>query len=273
MANPDTSQEKGSAYVDAIIKYPERAAEGGRIWGNKDFNFKLEDHRMRIRNARLENPNFATRGFALLHRTTDIDFADKQDVERRWQPQVKQLVKELTGASDVFTFLGILRGGEQDEAGGPALMAHVDFDGDTLRGWIAKLAPERAQELTKKRLVNINVWTPVRLVENMPLGVCDASSIEAADLMRVSFGKEETKHGDEFAGGFDSRGFVLAFNANHRWFYYPKMQPDEALAFRLCDTGDPSGHMTAHTAFVDPTSVPGSPKRMSYEIRTIAVLN
>ena len=151
-------------------------------------------------------------------------------------------------------------------------MAHVDFVGETLRTWVVKLAAERGRELSRKRLVNINVWTPVRPVENMPLAVCEAQSIEPGDLLTIGFGRPETQHTDEFAGGFDSRGYVLAFNPNHRWFYYPNMQPHEVLAFRLCDTGDESGHMTAHTAFVDPTSVPGSPKRMSYEIRTIAVL-
>lgn len=105
-------------YVEGIIKYPERAAEGGRIWGNKDYNFKLEDHAVRIRNARLEQTRFASHGFALLRRSTDINFADKQDVESRWHPQARQLVRELTGAREVFAFLGILRGGEQDEGVG-----------------------------------------------------------------------------------------------------------------------------------------------------------
>jgi hypothetical protein len=261
------------AYVDAIIKYPERAARGGRIWGNKDFNFKLEDHRMRIRNARLASPSFASQGFALLARTTDIDFRDKESIEARWHPQVQRLVRELTGARAVFPFLGILRGGESEEAGGPALMAHVDFTADTLRTWVARLAGREGEEHARRRLVNVNVWTPVRPVENMPLAVCDASSIEPDDLLEVGFGRPEEQHDDEFARGFDSRGFVLAFNPAHRWFYYPHMLPNEVLAFRLCDTGDASGHMTAHTAFVDPTSIPGSPKRMSYEIRTIAVLD
>ena len=265
--------QQAPAYVEAIIKYPERAAQGGRIWGNKDFDFNLEDHRVRIRNARLERTSFQAQGFALRGRSTDIDFADKESIETRWYPQVRQIVQELTGGREVFPFLGILRGGEEDQAGGPAFMAHVDFTADTLRAWVARLAPAQGPELSRRRLVNVNVWTPVRPVENMPLGVCDASSIEPNDLLQVGFGKPETQHNDEFAGGFDSRGFVLAFNPNHRWFYYSNMLPTEALAFRLCDTGDPSGHMTAHTAFVDPTSLPGSPKRMSYELRTIAVLD
>ena len=71
------------SHVDAVIKYPERAAAGGRIWGNKDFSFQLEDHRMRIRNARLDSGSFDTRGFALLKRSLDIDFLNKLDIEKR----------------------------------------------------------------------------------------------------------------------------------------------------------------------------------------------
>jgi hypothetical protein len=260
-------------HVDAIIKYPERSAAGGRIWGNKDFSFELEDQRMRIRNARLASTSFAVQGFALLKRSTDIDFLDKEQIEKHWYPQAQQLVRGLTGAQEVFTLLGILRGGETDEAGGPALMAHVDFNASTLRSWVAKLAPERAASLSGKRLVNVNLWTPVRPVENWPLAVCDASSVVSPDLLEISFGKPETRESDEFAGGFDSGGFVLAHNPDHRWFYYPHMQPEEVLAFRLCDTGQSDAHMTAHTAFEDPTAVPGAPKRMSYELRTIAVLD
>ncbi len=260
-------------YVEAIIKYPERAADGGRIWGNQDFDFALEDHRMRISNARLEARSFDACGFTLLERTTDIDFTDETDVERRWHPQVRRLIEQLTGAQEVFPLLGILRGGEEELGGGPAFMAHVDFDADTLRTWVRRLAPERGEELARRRLVNINLWTPVRPVENMPLAVCDASSVAPGDFLKVSFGKPETRESDDFAGGFDSGGFVLAHSPAHRWFYYPDMQPSEVLAFRLHDTEDPSLRMTAHTAFEDPTSRPGSPKRTSYEIRTIAVLD
>lgn len=268
----ETISVESPPFVDAVIKYPEPSAEGGRISGNKEFTFELEDHLMRIRNARLEAPAFGVRGFALLERTTDIDFADEGDVARRWHPQARQLVAGLTGAEEVFPFLGILRGGEEDLGGGPALMAHVDFNADTLRHWVATLAGDRAEKFAGRRLININLWTPVRPVENSPLGVCDASSIGPGDFMNVKFGKPETIETDTFRGGFDSGGFVLGFNPDHRWFYYPHMLPHEVLAFRLCDTADADLRMTAHTAFDDPTARPGSPKRMSYELRTIAVM-
>jgi len=260
-------------YVDAIIKYPERSAEGGRISGNKEFTFELEDHVMRIGNARLRTASFDECGFTLLRRTTDFDFTSDADVQTHWHPQARRLVAELTGAREVFPFLGILRGGEADLGGGPALMAHVDFNAASLRHWVATLAGDRKDEFAGKRLINVNVWTPVRPVENSPLAVCDASSVEPGDFMNIKFGKEETFDTDEFRGRFDSGGYVLGHNPRHRWFYYPNMQPEEVLAFRLCDTADPGLRMTAHTAFDDPTSRPGSPKRMSYELRTIAVLD
>ncbi len=268
----ETVAVESPPFVDAVIKYPERSAEGGRISGNKEFTFELEDHQMRVHNARLETASFEDRGFTLLSRTTDIDFASEEDVRSHWHPQARRLVAQLTGAEEVFPFLGILRGGEEDLGGGPALMAHVDFNPDTLRHWVAQLAGERAEAFAGRRLININLWTPVRPVENSPLAVCDASSIDTGDFMNVKFGKPETIETDTFRGGFDSGGYVLGFNPAHRWFYYPKMQPDEVLAFRLCDTADPDLHMTAHTAIDDPTSLPGAPKRMSYELRTIAVM-
>jgi len=259
-------------YVDAVIKYPERSAEGGRISGNKEFTFELEDHLMRIRNARLETNSFESCGFALLNRTGGIDFASEEEVQKLWHPQARRLVAGLTGAEEVYPFLGILRGGEEDLGGGPALMAHVDFNAETLRHWVGRMAGDRAEAFANRRLININLWTPIRLVENSPLAVCDSSSIETGDFMNVKFGKPETIESDTFRGGFDSGGFVLGFNPAHRWFYYPYMQPDEVLAFRLCDTADPDRRMTAHTAFDDPSARPGSPKRMSYELRTIAVM-
>jgi hypothetical protein len=268
----ETVPVESPPFVEAVIKYPEHAAEGGRISGNKEFTFELEDHRMRIRNARREAHPFDACGFALLKRTTDIDFADEDDVQRRWHPQARQLVTELMGAEEVFPFLGILRGGEEDLGGGPALMAHVDFNADTLRNWVTRLGGDRGEALARRRLVNVNLWTPIRPVENSPLAVCDASSIDRSDFMNVKFGKPETIETDTFRGGFESGGFVLGFNPAHRWFYCPNMQPQEVLAFRLCDTDDPNLRMTAHTAFDDPTSRHGSPKRMSYELRTIAVM-
>jgi hypothetical protein len=134
--------------------------------------------------------------------------------------------------------------------------------------WIStRLAPERAAEFARRRLMNVNVWRGVQPVRNMPLGVCDASSVTRGDCMTVRFGE-----GGAAAMGA-AGGLNLAWNPNHRWYYYPDMQPDEVLVFRLFDTANQDWHMTAHSAFVDPTSDPAAPKRTSFEIRTLAVFD
>jgi hypothetical protein len=256
------------SYVDTVIRYSDRTAEGGCITANGEYSFGMEDHARRVHNARLEKIAFATHGFTLLKHRTDVNFSDPADVAARYHAQACELVRELTGASEVFAFLGILRGGEAKAGGGPALSAHVDFNATALRGWVTRLAPDRAEQLVTKRLVNINLWRGTRPVENMPLAVCDPHSTEKSDFMNVRFGAGETASMAESSGGFN-----LAFNPGHRWYYYPQMQPDEVLAFRLFDTGDPNWRMTAHTSFVDPSAVPGSPPRESFEIRTLAVLD
>jgi hypothetical protein len=255
-------------HVDSFIRYSDRTADGGFIRANGDYSFGMEDHPARVHNARLADIDFHRHGFTLLRHATDVDFEDKADFEGRYYPEACRLVRELTGASEVFAFMGIRRGGEEAAGGGPALSAHVDFNEASLRGWIKRLVPERADELAQRRLVNINLWRGLRPVENMPLAVCDARSVEKGDFMTVRFGEGVTASLEGTPGGLN-----LAYNPKHHWYYYPDMQPDEVIAFRLFDTGNPNWEMTAHTAFVDPTSRPDSPKRVSFELRTIAVLD
>lgn len=256
-----------AAYIDTFIRYSDRTADGGFIRANGDYSFGMEDHPARVNNARLEAIDFATHGFTLLKHGTDVNFSDPEDVQRRWYPEACRLVKQLTGATEVFAFLGILRGGDENLGGGPALSAHVDFNEPSLRGWVKRLAPERAAQFEGKRLVNINLWRGVRPVRCSPLAVCDARSVEKGDFMLVRLGDAPPPPGP-VAGGLN-----LAYNPKHHWYYYPDMEPDEVLAFRLYDTANPDWHMTAHTAVVDPTAAADAPKRMSYELRTLAVFS
>lgn len=253
-----------AAYIDTFVRYSDRTAEGGFIRANGDYSFGMEDHPARVHNARLEPIDFATHGFTLLKHTTNVDFANPEDVQSRWYPEACRLVKSLTGATEVFAFMGILRGGEENLGGGPALSAHVDFNEASLRGWVKRLAPDRAG-LWDKRLVNVNLWRGVRPVRCSPLAVCDARSLDKGDFMLVRFGDAPPPPGP-IPGGLN-----VAYNPKHHWYYYPDMEPDEVIAFRLFDTGNPDWHMTAHTAVVDPTAAADAPKRMSYELRTLAV--
>ncbi|BAK67547.1 hypothetical protein SLG_28720 [Sphingobium sp. SYK-6] len=268
MVSAVTDETRQQAYIDTFVRYSDRTADGGYIEANGQYSFGMEDHDARVRNARLAETSFETHGFTLVPHATDVNFADPEDVKARYYPQISALVRELTGADEVIAFLGILRGGETDRGGGPALSAHVDFNEAALRDWVARLMPDRAAELAGKRLVNINVWRGVKPVRNSPLAVCDARSVEKKDFMLVRLGKSDEPVTPSTPGGLN-----MAYNPRHEWYYYPDMQPDEALVFRLFDTADPDWKMSGHTAIVDPTSAPGAPKRESFEARTIAIFD
>ena len=63
----------------------------------------------------------------------------------------------------------------------------------------------------------------------------------------------------------------MAFNPDHRWYYFPKMARNEALVFKVYDSEkDGRARFTAHTAFDDPTTPAAAPPRESIEMRTIA---
>ena len=267
MASLADETDSKADYIDTFVRYSDRTADGGYIEANGKYSFGMEDHDARVRNARRADTSFETHGFALAKHAVDVDFTSKEDFETRYYPEVVRLVKELTGARDAVAFMGILRGGEADLGGGPALSAHVDFNAAAVRDWAQRLRPDWG-DVSGKRLMNVNVWRGTKPVENSPLAVCDARSVEKGDFMLVRFGKTEDPVTEQTPGGLN-----MAYNPKHEWYYYPQMQPDEALVFRLFDTADSDWHMSGHTAIVDPTSRPGAPKRESFEVRTIAIFD
>ena len=121
--------------------------------------------------------------------------------------------------------------------------------------------------LAKRRFINMNLWRPIKPVERMPLGICDAQSVSRKDLVPIMI---SGRPGDP-PGPFS--GYNLAYNPAHRWYYYPNQQPDEVLAFKIFDSDQSRPYLAAHTAFDDPTSRADAPKRLSHEIRTIAFID
>ena len=273
MTTSETLAAETRPFVEAVIRFTDPASAGAMLnsQDHESSTFQLIPKTVRIRDARSEAQrlSFERNGFALIRHALDIDLLDKAQVENTWYPEAARLVRELTGASDVIVFLDVVRSEVRSEGAEPANNAHVDFDQESIHRWIRMFRPDDADRLIGKRILNINLWRPVRPVERMPLAVCDASSVSRNDLvpMRIGqmVGQEEER--DSFAG------FNLAYSPDQRWYYYPDMQPDEVLAFRLFDSEMERPHLTAHTAFEDPNSRPGAATRVSLEVRTIAFLD
>jgi hypothetical protein len=270
MSTTDTLEPAARTFVEAVVRYTDPSSEGAMLYSQDHENstFKLIPKTVRIHDARklASELSFERNGFTLIEHRTDVDLQDKAAVEQRYYPEAARIVRELTGASEVLVFLDVIRSEVREEGAEPANNAHVDFDQRSIHSWVKMMRPDDAPELLKKRILNINLWRGIKPVERMPLAVCDARTVSRGDLIKTIIGQRE--------GGPDGpfSGFNLGYNPAHRWCYYPDMQPHEVLAFKLFDSEMDRPHLTAHTAFVDPTSRDDAPTRLSHEIRTIAFL-
>jgi hypothetical protein len=121
------------------------------------------------------------------------------------------------------------------------------------------LLPDEAAALLKHRFAIINVWRPIRgPVRESPLAVCDARSLQPDDFVA----------GDLIYPQRRGEIYAVTFRPTHHWYYFPHMQPDEALLLKCYDSAaDGRARFTAHTAFDDPTSPPDAAPCESIETR------
>jgi hypothetical protein len=65
--------------------------------------------------------------------------------------------------------------------------------------------------------------------------------------------------------------YQLQYNPDHLWFYFPEMQRDEAIVFKVYDSQTHGrARFTPHTSFIDPSTPSDAPPRQSIEVRTFA---
>jgi hypothetical protein len=277
-----------SASIEATINYHDRREaerDGTAILDLSDHsktNFILDPRPMEVRNARLSDPQLSLdrNGVVLLRQPTAVtDFFDRTQIEQVYTPEVQAMLRQVTGSEEVLVFGPVLRSDDPDVLargrgadpsqnygrGGPAVSAgvHVDFNEDGVRAHIAELAPDRAESLLRRRFVSVNVWRPIRRIERMPLAVCDASSVGEQDFIPM-----ETRY-SVGATSVSKGGYNLAHNPGHSWYWFPEMEPDEVLIFKICDSQKSAAQFTPHATFTDPASRPDAAPRMSFEIRTI----
>jgi hypothetical protein len=221
-----------------------------------------------IHNGRAILPELSLdkQGFVLTRQDTKVaNFYDADEVRQVYYPEVEELVKQVTGAIKVLVFDHNVRNGAMAKQGfkgvqGPVKVAHNDYTENSGPQRVRDLLPDEADALLKNRFAVINVWRPIRgPVEEAPLAVCDARSIERQDFV-----KHELRYRDR-----TGEVFSLAFNPNHRWFYFPRMQKEEALLLKCFDSDAARARFSAHSAFADPTSPPDAAPRESIEARTL----
>ena len=227
------------------------------------------DFKVRIQNARLvKGLSLDRQAFILApHETAVRDFYDKDEIRRTWEPEVEALIKRETGASKVVVFDHTIRAADRGVERGhraPVRSVHNDYTEKSGPQRVRDLLPpDEAEARLKKRFVEINVWRNIAHdpVEMSPLGFVDSESIAPRDLAVCDLVYAD-RTGEIYIG---------VYNADHRWYYFPRMTREEAVLIKCYDSlKDGRARFSLHSAFDDPTS-PRNPKpRESIETRAFA---
>src|SRR5665213_3053838 len=201
-------------------------------------------------------------GFELRHHVTAMtNFYDAAEVRAVYYPEVEALLKTATGAAKVVVFEHDVRCDPNrgiGEVRAPVRVVHDDYTERSAPERVRLYLPDQADALLSHRYAVINVWRAIKgPVLDTPLAVCDARSMDTADLRP---NVEGVKH----------EVYLFNFSPNHRWFYFPEMRPDEALLLKCFDSvRDGRARFTAHSAFDVPSVPPGAPPRESIEVRAM----
>jgi len=229
-----------------------------------------EQRRVTLRNGRLEARNFVLErnGFRFVdHDTNVVDFFDDDEVRRVYYPEMQALVKAETGAARVEVFDHTLRTADDELRETRKIRAVVRRVHNDYTEWsgpqrVRTFLPQEADELLRRRFAVIQVWRPIRHpVETWPLAIADAQSISPESLVVT-----ERRYPDRIG-----QTYAITYDPGHRWYWFPRMRPDEALVFKTYESQKGGrARWTAHTAFEDPTTMPDARPRESIEIRTLA---
>jgi hypothetical protein len=271
--NIDTLERVG--YVEGSFNYLADMPEKPSIYmyeppsGVPARNSHGTRHVMRVYDGRAVHAQLSldSEGFALTHHESAVsNFYDPKEVEAVYYPEVERVMKEVTGATRVVVFDHNVRCAPMAKRGEngahePVKFAHNDYTIKSGPQRVRDLVPDEADRLLRHRFALINLWRPIRgPVEESPLAVCDAHSIAQRDFVPTDL-KYRDRIGEVYS---------LAFNPNHRWFYFPQMQRNEALLLKCYDSmEDGRARFSAHSAFEDPTSPPNARARESIEARTL----
>jgi len=254
-------------------------------------NAEYDPRTVEIEDARTLSPapRIDRQGFELVHHETSVgNLFESQGIRAHYFPEVEALVARLTGAERVLAFDHNLRSSavegtldgqrrevrvSQEKGAGyepydeealqtPVRIAHNDYTDLSAPQRVRDLVGgEETEALLRRRFAFINVWKPIRgPVECVPLAVCDATSLGPDDLVESDLVYEDRI----------GRTSGLVHKPGQRWFYYPGMQPHEALLLKCYDSDRQRPRFTAHSAFDDPTSPSDAAPRESIEVRTLA---
>ena len=215
-----------------------------------------------------EPPSLDREGFALLQHSTRVtNFYDTTVVEQIYYAEVVDMLKRATGATEVHVFDHTLR--VEDEAKRrahgtrlPVSVVHNDYTEQSGPQRVRDLlGPKTAERLLANRCAMVNVWRSFGAsAERFPLAAADGRTVPPTDYVAV-----DLLYPDRIG-----EVYYNAHSNGQRWFYFPRMQRNEAMLLKCFDSArDGRTRYTAHTGFANPHAPADTPPRESIEVRTL----
>jgi len=198
-------------------------------------------------------------------------FDDDEAVRRDFYGPVSECVRRAVGARRVIVFDHTIRSkvNEQQQTAehtttqrAPVMIVHCDYTPVSGPLRVHQLLPNEAEDLLKRRVAFYNFWKPLkRRVEEKPLAMCDVTSAAPDDMLKMLLRYRERT----------GEIFVMRHSSAHRWWYFPKMTPDNVILLKTYESEtDGRARFIGHSAFEDPNTPPDAAVRESIEIRTMA---
>ena len=229
-------------------------------------NTTEEEHGIEIHDGRGLDLSLDREGFALVHhKTAATDLYDEAIIKSIYYPECEALMKEATGAKKVVTFDHIVRNAAKSAPGNavklPAGRVHNDYTAWSAPQRVRDLMGAEATELLKHRFAVNNVWRPIAgPLLRSPLVLCDSQTLDYDNLLPSDL-RYPDRTGETYA---------VTYNPGQRWYYVPRMQPDEAILISCYDSARRhAARFSAHGAFDDPSTPADAPPRESIEVRTL----
>ncbi|HUC67615.1 MAG TPA: CmcJ/NvfI family oxidoreductase [Stellaceae bacterium] len=211
-------------------------------------------------------------GFALREfRSPFQQWDDNAAIRAQLYGDVSAFVRQAVGAKRVVIFDHTIRAKSNEKQQtnefttskrAPVMLVHCDYTPHSGPLRVRQLLADEADELLNRRVAFFNFWKPFRrTVEERPLAMCDVTSSSPEDFITMKL-----RYRDR-----DGEIFVMRYAPKHRWWYFPRMTPDQAILLKTYDSAtDGRARFIGHSAFEDPSTSPDAPMRESIEIRTMA---
>jgi hypothetical protein len=258
-----------------------------RTWCRATLNYTGTPIEVDIHDGRATDlPGWRECGFERVDHSSAVqDWTDDVEIASVHYAEAEDLARELTGLPHTLVADHVKRSAEEAKRAReqhPVRLVHSDFAdsyADVVRNNYRNVKGRGATALARagitgedvagaRRIVMLQLWRNLGVPRmNLPVAWCDARTLTRDEMQPFRY--------DGYVAGADQFD-ALAITPpevpdRHRWYAFPELTADEAVAFRTFDTdmlATGGIYFTPHSAFEDRTA---TAPRFSIELRVMCL--